>query len=215
MEIAKRKVAIVGGHPSRREAPFAHKEWDIWAFASLRVHTPRVSRWFEMHALQDLKEQLRTPTRARRSFLEYMRYLRRLPCPVFMQRTHTWLPRSVRYPLRDALSGFGRCFSGTAAYMIALAIMERYETIGLWGIRLDTGHAYVRQRSAVEYLLGVARQRGIDVYLPPGCSLDIPDRPVRPKIDVLYGYEWRSAHAWWRKQTPRGVPQSKRWLSLG
>lgn len=199
MEYTNRKIAIVGGHPSRREAPFMNEQWDIWAFSSLRVHSPRISRWFEMHALEDLKGQLPTPTRRRRSFLSYMRYLRRLACPVVMQRTHAWLPNSVRYPVRDAIAAFGRCFSGTAAYMIALAIMERYATIGLWGIRLEAGDAYARQRPAVEYLLGVARQHGIEVYLPPGCSLHIPARPVLPRAELLYGYEWRSPRAWWRK----------------
>src|SRR5690606_31825902 len=53
----KKKVAIVGGGPSRRLAPFGDETWDVWAFSSLRLKTPRVTRWFEMHAPGDLATQ--------------------------------------------------------------------------------------------------------------------------------------------------------------
>jgi len=194
-----RRVAIVGGALSRRDAPYHDPGWDIWAFSSLKVHTPRITRWFELHALDDLRQQLRRETRYRRSFHNYMEFLSRLPCPVYMQRAHPFIPRSVPYPLQQALDAFGRCFTSTASYLIALAILEGYDTIGLWGISLRAPTVYARQRPAVEYLLGVARQRGIEVRLPPGSTLRIPERPVLVPTAVLYGYDWRSPGAWWRR----------------
>ena len=194
----EKKVAIVGGAPSRRRAPYTDESWDIWAFSSLRLVTPRITRWFEMHAPGDLATQLTRSTPTRRSYREYVRFLRRLPCPVYVQRPAPLLPQSVEYPLTAACSMFGRCFTSTASYMIALAIMEQYDVIGVWGIELTARGVYARQRPGVEYLLGVARQRGIEVYLPPTSTLRIPEQPVLPGTDILYGYDWRSSRAWWR-----------------
>lgn len=130
------RVAIVGGGPSRDLAPYDDTTWDIWAFSSLRLHTPRITCWFEMHALGDLRQQLRRPTPRRRSYQGYMRFLQRLECPIYMQRVHRTIPNSVRYPIEEALAAFGRCFTSTASYLIALAILQGYETIGVWGIHL-------------------------------------------------------------------------------
>lgn len=194
-----RRVAIVGGAWTRKQAPYDDAGWDIWAFSSLRLHTPRITRWFEMHAPGDLRGQLRRATRRRHSYASYVRFLRRLHCPVYVQRTPARRSRFVTYPITDAVAEFGRCFSGTASYMLALAIMEQYDVIGLWGVHLDAGTAFARQRPAVEYLLGVARQRGIELYVPDACSLRVPERPRCPRTDVLYGYDWRSRRAWWRR----------------
>lgn len=203
------KVAIVGGAPSRVKAPYADETWDIWAFSSLRLKTPRITRWFEMHAAGDLATQLTRSTPIRRSYRQYVRFLQRLNCPVYMQRKVQRLPHSVQYPLTAALNSFGKCFTSTAAYMIALAIMERYDTIGVWGIHLTARTVYARQRPGVEYLLGMARQQGIDVYLPPGSSLRVPSHPVLPRTDVLYGYDWRSSRAWWRRTSRTASPRNR------
>lgn len=194
----ERKVAIVGGAHTRRLAPYNDETWEIWAFASLRLNTPRVTRWFEMHALEDLRSQLIRDTVKRRSYESYMAFLKSLDVPIYMQETHPEIPRSVRYPLEDALAAFGPCFGSTVSYMIALAILEAVDTIGVWGVHLTHKSVYRRQRPGVEYLLGVARQQGIDVVLPRGCPLKVPKKPVLPKSDILYGYDWTSPKAWWR-----------------
>ena len=62
----------------------------------------------------------------------------------------------------------------------------------------------------VEYLLGVARQKGIEIYLPPGCPLRIPTVPQVTLTDVLYGYDWQSPKAWWRKKRRRNKRRSSR-----
>ncbi|MBO2522044.1 MAG: hypothetical protein CW345_09670 [Firmicutes bacterium] len=197
------KVAIVGGAWTRRLAPYGDDAWEIWAFSSLKLHTPRITRWFEMHALPDLKGQLVKETRRRHSYASYMAFLRRLEVPVYMQDVVPEVPGSVRYPLEQALAAFGRCFSSTASYLIALAILEGFPTIGVWGVHLTHKSVYARQRPGVEYLLGVARQRGIEVVLPRQSPLKIPKRPVLPRVDVLYGYDWQSPKAWWRRRPRR------------
>lgn len=205
----RRRVAIVGGASSRTLAPYDDPAWEIWAFSSLRLKTPRFTRWFEIHALDDLREQLRRDTERRLSFTSYMRFLKSLDCPVYMQKRHADVPASVEYPLQQVLEHFGKCFTSTASYLIALAILEGYQTIGVWGVHLTERTVYARQRPGVEYLLGVAAQRGIEIVLPEGCPLRVPTRPVFPATEILYGYDWRSPRAWWRKR-PRRRPRRRR-----
>lgn len=198
-----KKVAIVGGASSRKRAPYGDPSWEIWAYSSLRTPTPRITRWFEMHALGDLKGQLVRPTKRRLSYEEYLAFLQGLDCPIYMHDRHDFIPGSVVYPLQDALDAFGKCFTSTASYVIALAILEGFDTIGVWGIHLTERTVYSRQRPGVEYLLSVAKQRGINVYLPPGCPLRLHKRPKLPSTPILYGYDWQSPKAWWRRKPRR------------
>lgn len=209
-DLAGKKVAIVGGARSRVRAPFDDDSWEVWAFSSLRLPTPRITRWFEMHAFDDLKSQLTKKNAKRRTYGEYMKFLQELDAPIYMQKAHDDFPKSVEYPLQTALDAFGRCFTSTASYLIALAILERFDTIGVWGIHLTEKSVYARQRPGVEYLLGVAKERGIEVYLPPRCPLRIPRRPVIPATEVLYGYDWESPKAWWRKRVRRQTRSNPR-----
>lgn len=194
---APRKIAIVGGGPSRRRAPYRNRSWEIWAFSSSAWRYPRVSRWFEIHSLIDLRQQLSSRKRGRRTLRGYFRYMRRLRCPVYMMEEHPRIPNSVRFPAEELLERYGPCFTSTAAYMVALALEEGVDTIGLWGVDLR-GRDYAYQRPALKYLLALARERGIRVLLARGCALRIPKRPRYVRTRVLYAYDWQSPGAWWR-----------------
>lgn len=192
-----KKVAIVGGGPTRRYAPFHDKNWDIWAFSSRDYKCPRVTRWFEIHAPTDLRQQLSWKKPGRRSYANYVNFMRKLKCPVYMQKRYKYIPNSVPFPLKAVLDEFGRCFTSTASYLVALAILEGYQVIGLWGIN-PKGKEYGKQREALEYLLSVARQRGIRLVFPKGVKFRLSKRPKPYRTKVLYGYDWRSPRAWWR-----------------
>lgn len=195
----KRIVAIVGGGPTRTSAPFANPKWEIWAFSSKKWKYPRVTRWFELHAMEDLRSQLAEPKKGRRSFKGYMRYMKGLRCPVYMQARHPDIAASVPFPLQKVLDAFGRCFTSTASYMVALAILEGASVIGLWGIN-PTSRSYAYQRPTLEYLLSCAKSRGIKVYLPAKLPLRVTSNPKPVRTPVLYAYDWKSPGAWWVKR---------------
>lgn len=208
--MSERKVAIVGGAGTRTKAPYRDERWEIWAFSSLRLKTPRITRWFEMHAIGDLESQLIRQTKRRWSFERYFSFLSSLECPIYMQRPHESLPTSVGYPLDSVLGAFGRCFTSTASYMIALAMLEEVGTIGVWGVHLTEKRVYAKQRPAILYLLALARRRGMDVVIAPGSPLRVPKRPVFPETDILYGYDWQSPKAWWRPKRRHGESGTKK-----
>jgi len=194
-----RKVAIVGGGPTRLYAPYHDKSWDIWAFSSRDYKYPRITRWFEIHHPTDLRQQLASRKLGRRTFADYVNFMRKLRCPVYMQARYKYIPNSVRFPIERVLDEFGRCFTSTASYMVALAMLEGYNVIGLWGVN-PRGKEYGPQRGALEYLLSLARQKGIRVYLPRGVNLRLRAHPEPYRTRVLYAYDWRSPGAWWRRR---------------
>ena len=80
----------------------------------------------------------------------------------------------------EMVSEFGSYFTSTPAYMLALAIHEGFREIHIYGIDSLTGTGYEDQRSGIEYFIGIARGREIEVYIPKESHL--------LKASRLYGY---------------------------
>lgn len=133
------KVAILGKLPSKYQAPFADTTWQIWG---CNVHKdfsniPRFDLWFDLHAN-----------------------------PPSYDIDKDKLITSDLYPLNEAIELLGGCyFNNSISYMIAYAILQGAEEIGLWGVRLDTGEEIrTKQLNNVRELLFFAKGRGIKVY---------------------------------------------------
>lgn len=174
----KKKVAIVGYTPTRVHAPYGDKDWEIWGLNDLfrfKDEVKRWTRWFEMHPdMPSDKERI--------TYAERIEGLAKMDCPVYMLEKHPEVPTSIRYPIEDAIEQFGNYFTNSISYMIALAIMEGFEEIGVWGVDMATDSEYGHQRPSCEYFLGIAVGRGIKVYVHPAADL--------LKVRYLYGYEY-------------------------
>jgi hypothetical protein len=168
------KVAIVGTAPSRVEAPYADPSWEIWGMNGLWQEAPRVDRWLEMH--EPTREALTT------SYGQgYTEFIAGFRGPVYMRQAVEWAPRSEPYPVERTSAEFGEVFACTPAYAIALALLEGFAEIALYGIEMTGRDEYLRQREWVQRLIGEARGRGVVVTLPAGCSLE--------SNGYRYGYE--------------------------
>jgi len=75
--------------------------------------------------------------------------------------------------------------------MIAMAIFEGYQEIGVWGVDMAVGTEYVNQRPSCEYFVGLARGAGIRVYIPPASDLC--------KTRFLYAFENERQHQYKEK----------------
>lgn len=173
----KTKVALVGFGPRTRHlAPFGQADWEVWGLNELYADLPPAAtadRWFAMHSWAHQQGSTRDP--------DHWQWLQRCGKPVYMLRPHPDVPTSVAYPLDQAVRTFGAYFTSSPAYMVALAILEGYEELALYGLEMANDEEYAHQRPCVEYLLGWARGRGCTVSIPRGsCVLQAPS---------LYGYE--------------------------
>lgn len=94
---------------------------------------------------------------------------------------------SKAYPLVDVRTmDPGAWFTSTPAYMIAHAILEGVDRIYVHGLhRLDASGEYHSQGPCLNYWIGFARGRGIDVRMTGDSALAQPF----PDQSALYGYE--------------------------
>jgi hypothetical protein len=104
--------------------------------------------------------------------------------PVYMLEKEPDIPNSIAYPMDEIANLVGRTQYGTPylessiSYMMALAILENVPRVGVWGCDLATGGEYAYQRPNMEYLIGLARGRGMKVYIPAQNTLMSPCRKV-------------------------------------
>ncbi len=200
-----KKVAIVGCSDSKNFAPYDKNEWEIWAMNNAFGHTKRWTQWFEIHPIkfengQYYRRKLLRPGIFEWSkdfrgqpMQEYMESLARLDCTVYMQQHWDIVPKSVPYPLQEIVGKFGRYFTNSVSYMIALAILYDYTEIGCYGVDMATSSEYGPQRPSCEFFLGIAA--GL------GRKITIPDQADLLKTKFLYGFEEREQVAWEKKIT--------------
>jgi hypothetical protein len=139
VEKTKNKVCIVGCSQSKDEVPFNLKdEFEFWGVNNLFLTLPGPwTRWFEIHnfAFTDGKWLRRGGSDFRgQPVAQYLEGLQSLKCPVYMQASNPLVPNAAQYPLREVVESFGRYFTNTISWEIALAIKEGFEEIRIYGV---------------------------------------------------------------------------------
>ena len=155
------KVAVIGLAPtSHDKAPWDDPEWQKWGLPWDEGWWVRMDRHFEMHDYRLLV------SKASRRKPGYLERLRGLDC-LYMQETYESIPNAKAYPFDEVAETIGAYyFNSSIAYAFALAIHEGAEEIGIWGVDMVGSDEYAYQRPNMEYLIGVARGRGIKVHVP-------------------------------------------------
>tara|TARA_R110000744_G_scaffold97508_3_gene188415 strand:- start:3071 stop:3658 length:588 start_codon:yes stop_codon:yes gene_type:complete len=193
-----KKIAIVGLSPStRNQIP---SDFDIYALPWDAEYASRASKLFEMHDrnLLSLPGSLREP--------DYFDRLAEYTQPIYMQKHWADIPTSIAFPLAELkktiFNNFHRKWSGqvdfynsSPAYMIALAIHEGATTIGLYGIDVLDDSEYAYETPCLEYLLGYAAGKGIEIITPIGPTALGKFRGAGIKLGIMepiynnrYGY---------------------------
>ena len=177
-----KKVALLGGVKSTLLlAPFSDPSWAIWSHASAPLSSVRrVDRYFDLHPPLCFQEPIKCGRR-------YYDWLKGLTVPVYMQKHYQEIPASVKYPRERIQAEWpGVPFGSQTAWMIALALAEGYDTIGLFGIHYQHETEYAEQRANAELWVGIAYGRNVKVVIPEGCPL--AKEPV-----ARYGYDTHTA----------------------
>lgn len=109
--------------------------------------------------------------------------------PVVTSRAHPDYPALVEFPLEDVLNHLGHdYFNSTAAYAVAFAIHAGATKISLFGMdyTYPNAHDAEKGRACVEFWLGQAHARGIQINLPKTTTLMDAMYPIAAR---LYGYD--------------------------
>ena len=116
-------------------------------------------------------------------------WIKTSPVPVVTSRAHPDYPALVEFPLEDVLNHLGHdYFNNTAAYAVAFAIHTGATKISLFGMdyTYPNVHDAEKGRACVEFWLGQAHARGIEIRLPKTTTLM---DSCYPQASRLYGYD--------------------------
>lgn len=167
MKAQTKKIAICGTHhDTLKEAPFNDETWEIWAPAHRlnKPEFPRISVGFEIHKESVIK-----------NFIDdsYLEWLKEPTIPVYIRPDMKGdYPKCEAYPIKEATKIIGReYFASTFSFMIAKAILDGATEIGFYGINLTADEEYFYQRPNAEYLIGIARGKGIKITIPHKSAL--------------------------------------------
>lgn len=162
----RKKVALVGFATNTLAlVPWNDPEFEIWGMNQGYLHMHRrADRWFELHNTEATAD-VRDPN--------YLQWLSECPIPVYMLECRDNVPNSMRYPIEKAIAYHGGLdyFMSTIAYMLALAGMEGFEEVHLYGINLAISDEYFYEKPNAEEWIGYLRGKGIKVYVPKASSL--------------------------------------------
>jgi len=165
----RKKVAIVGFATNTLHlVPWNDPEFEIWGLNQGYLHMHRRSdRHFEMHQ-PEATADVRDP--------DYLKWLGEVrDFPIYMIQTNREIPCSVRYPIEAAIEFAGPSkrdyFTSSPAFMLALAGMEGFEEVHLYGINLAIGDEYFFEKACAEYWIGFLEGKGVKVYVPGASSL--------------------------------------------
>jgi len=177
-----KKPAIVGsGANTRNNAPFDNLDYDIWVFNEA-AQSEWCKRWtacFQMHEPEIYKGH-NTKNANHWQWLQQEHGK-----PIYMQEVDPLVPDSKAFPLWDAHALAGvKMFTTTFAYMAALAVLQGYEEVKIYGVELSASE-YEYQANGYLFWFGFLRGRlGTDKVDSAVLHLDknIFEAP-------LYGYE--------------------------
>ena len=176
-----RKVCIVGfAKTSRDLAPYDSPEWEIWGVNDAWSFAHRADRWFEVHSTWIYEWELRRA----KGHLDWLRQFGEQGGIVHLLDARQDMPHAVAFPFdmvcnslwpERAVEGDHKTsrpyLTSSIAYMQALAIAEGFEEIAVVGVDMAADSEYADQKPCCEYLIGLARGRGIKCWLPESCGL--------------------------------------------
>ena len=178
-----RKVAIIGRcWSTRSDAPWHDKSWELWALAWDPL--PVTHRIFETH------QNFRMYLGNKEDGDWHVAGLRMSKVPVYMLDKQDDIPMSVKIDVEAVSKLVGNTRQGTPyiessiGWMVAQALLELEpgDRIGIFGVDLHCESEYAYQRPNLEYLIGLARGKGVKVYIPPQSAL------LSHAHGVPYGY---------------------------
>lgn len=204
-------IAIIGSAPSSvRLGPYNDQSWAIWGCSPGvygSVPYGRTDVWFEQHRWEP-------PTAgdpgnaANKGWFspEYVQFIQEHKGPVYLAGPDPGVENPVpsvkngrRFPFEDYVAKYGPYFwTSTMAWMLAHAIevlapraaAGEKVRIGLWGVDMAALSEYNQQRPACQHFVGLAKNLGIEIVLPPESDLMMPP--------ALYGIgEYHPRHIKW------------------
>lgn len=174
----KKTVALVGLSPaSCTLAPFKENV-ELWSVNEAHHWSwlTRATRWFQIHNTYK-REVANRGVRGHYQWLKENKW----GIPIYMIKAQSDIPHSTAYPIKEVCDKYLsriirgeekiRYFNSSIDYMLALACLENFERIELYGIDASDSTEYAKQRPSIHFWIGVALGQGVEIWLPEGSAL--------------------------------------------
>jgi len=178
-------VCMGFAHTSRDLVPWDKPGYEFWSMNERynwgKFRYDKITRHFQLHPYENF---MRSDNRNDPNHAEWMKKVH--PFPIYTQEKYDTVPSSVKFPLKEVIRAIGSPYmESSLAYMLGLALLEyeRYhiiKRIEIYGFDMRQNTEYVYQRPNAEYLIGLLRGKGLDVFLPDICPI---------AKGSLYGYK--------------------------
>lgn len=132
-------------------------------------------------------QEIRAKAKPESNIAAMLEWIKTSKVPVMTSRLHPDYPALVEFPLEDVLNNLGHdYFNNTGAYAVAYAIHIGATQISCFGMdyTYPNRHDAEKGRACVEFWLGEAHARNIDIKLPKATTLMDSNCESR-----LYGYD--------------------------
>ena len=176
----KREICIYGYAEETRDLVHGLSEdVEIWGInmSSVFLKKRTAARWFQLHP-RDWTTGGREPTGYWGRPKEHLTFLKKFKGPVYMSYEEPDVPNCIVFDMDVYLKALSinkkrarHYFTSTFAYIMAQAISEKPDKIYLYGINLTALDEYTKQRNCMEYWIGQAEGRGIEVVIPSESAL--------------------------------------------
>ena len=207
-----KKICLLGTAPSSRlTAPFQDESYEIWVCSagnSQASAPPRITKWFELHAICDM-----LGAENKVWSIPYYQWLRAQKFPVYMQEKNDLVPQAIIFPYKQLTERFGpnpkkglaNWFTSSIAWMWAYALIQMTEgdEIAIFGVDMAAAEeAYTAQKAGLHRFVEYSRAMGVHVTIPYESCL--------VKTLPLYGYSEATPFGrklQWRKHEMKNIKQ--------
>ncbi len=209
LESRPQTVALIGLGPSlhefiteRSRKGTPHKVDEVWGINT----AARSIRCDKVWMMDDLR-------RLEKRFPEWTHELARIDAPIMTCRAYPDYPTSIEYPIDAVLNDIqDDLFTTTVAYAIAYAIHIKVEELWIYGCDFWYPHGNVMEHGigGASYLLGMAKERGINFKIPNTSTL-LDSNMVDMREDKtvgrpLYGYDYNPQEVQESLKKKRAIP---------
>ena len=160
--MSHKQLAIVGTTDSLLDAPYDSKDWEIWGLNGAYQAMKRYDKWFDLHDMKVLKECHKP---------EYFEFMTKAGKNLTLNKKYKDYPDAKVFPYKELVEKYGNYFTNTIAWLVAYAIEQSPEEIGIWGVNMATDTEYAKQRPCCEYYMGIAKGKGIKITVPEASEL--------------------------------------------
>lgn len=188
-----KRVALVGKGKNRYGAPWGQQGWELWGLNDRSPYEPPIeafTRWFQLHPPKYLRVHYQEGIDDLDANWREERGVR-----LYMDRHYRRYPDSEPYPKDEveALTPRGWYHASSFDWMLALAVLEGFEVIDLYGCGFTTfpylNGEPISGRACLEYWAGVAEGRGAVVRQYSGGDLFQVLHLARMRSKLQYGFQ--------------------------